>query len=283
VLGKSQDRRDVFSAIYKGKKKRKTVSEIAQMTGLDPIRVYQEAGKLADNHIVGKKKIGPELAYEKDSFFSQHKSKILSLARDKRKLMEYPTKSTPQITTKMVKVYIPKNMVDVQRVTIDDLDSFSRVKRVQSTQKEPQIYEARMKDLLKRILGERGKFQDWGGETDDLFSTRLRVLGRRRAVAFGLKGKGTTGTLTPKKMGKNADQIQRLFRSPADVYFVQYNGQIGQTVIEQMEAFATAKSATEARRIYHGVIDGQDTQRLIAAYSKAKVTTAPSKRIMLRQ
>jgi len=270
VLKRSKDRHEVFSAIYRGKRKCKTVSEIARTTRLDRIRVLQEAGKLADNNIVRRTKIGRELAYEKDSFYSQHKSEILSLARNKRRMMEYPTKSTPQITTKMVKVYIPRNMIDVQRVTIDDVDSFSRARQVRSTQKEVPIYEAEMKSLLKRILGERGEFRDWGGETDDLFSTRLKILGRRKAVAFGLKGKGTTGTLTPKKMGKNADQIQRLFRSPADVYFVQYNGQIGQSVVEQMEAFATAKSASEARRIYHGLIDGQDTRRLIAAYSKAR-------------
>jgi len=57
-------------------------------------------------------------------------------------------------------------------------------------------------------------------------------------------------------MGKRGDQIQRLFRSPADVYMIQYWGQIDESIIEQMEKLATAKSALELRKIFYGVIDG---------------------------
>jgi hypothetical protein len=39
-------------------------------------------------------------------------------------------------------------------------------------------------------------------------------------------------------------------------------------VIEQMKNFAIAKSVSEGKRIYYGIIDGYDTQRLIAAYQK---------------
>jgi uncharacterized Fe-S cluster-containing protein len=67
-------------------------------------------------------------------------------------------------------------------------------------------------------------------------------------------------------MGRNGDQIQRLFRSPADVFIVQYWNQVDETVSEQMKQFASAKSALEGRRIYFGVIDGWDTSRLVQAY-----------------
>jgi hypothetical protein len=33
-----------------------------------------------------------------------------------------------------------------------------------------------------------------------------------------------------------------------------------------MENFARAKSAVDGKKIYYGIIDGQDTMRLIAAY-----------------
>lgn len=131
----------------------------------------------------------------------------------------------------------------------------------------PPIEERKFKDGLKKILDEQGTFQDWGGETDDLFSTRLVLNKERRSVAFGLKGKGTSGILTPKKMGKRADQIQRLFRAQADVFIVQYNGQIDESIIEQMKNSAVAKSAAEGRRVYYGVIDGQDTARILEAYA----------------
>ena len=75
--------------------------------------------------------------------------------------------------------------------------------------------------------------------------------------------------LTPRKMGRNGDQIQRLFRAPADVFIVQYWNQIDETVSEQMRQFALAKSASDGRRIYFGVIDGWDTSRLVQAYPES--------------
>jgi hypothetical protein len=69
-------------------------------------------------------------------------------------------------------------------------------------------------------------------------------------------------------MGKNGDQIQRLFNSPAEVFFVQYEGEIGERVIELMEQLATAK-AIMGGKIFFGVIDRSDTYRLRLAYPRA--------------
>lgn len=157
-------------------------------------------------------------------------------------------------------------MVNAKQITIDDIDSFSQVRGLTSNQNFHPTDESKFKEGLQKILGEQGIFQDWGGESDDLFSTRLILSGERKNVAFGLKGKGTVGVLTPKKMGKRGDQIQRLFRAPADVFLVQYWGQVNESVIEQMKHFAIAKSVLEERKIYYGLIDGQDTLRILAAY-----------------
>ena len=43
-------------------------------------------------------------------------------------------------------------------------------------------------------------------------------------------------------MGKNVDQIQRLFGSPADVFFVQYEGEIAESVVGLMEQLAKVKA-----------------------------------------
>ena len=107
------------------------------------------------------------------------------------------------------------------------------------------------------------------GERNDLHTTKLRLSSRRRLTAIGFKGPGTKGILTPKKMGKNGDQIQRLFKSPADVFLVQYWGQIDQSVTEQMEEFAKSKSASEMKEVYFGIIDGDDSNRLLKAYPRA--------------
>lgn len=268
VIGRSPDRRKVFSAIFMGKKKTKTVTEVVKLTSLPRIRVLQEAGKLCGNHIARKTKIGNELAYQKDPFYSQNKTKILSLAGQKEKLDKFPTKTSPRIRELSVTVSLPKKMIDVKPLTIDDIGSFAKVRELKwSSYQTTPLDEAKFKQGLQKILGEQGTFQDWGGESDDLFSTRLIIKGERKNVAFGLKGKGTRGILTPKKMGKRGDQIQRLFRTPADVFLVQYWDQIDESVIEQIKQFAIAKSALENRRIYYGVIDGQDTLRILTAYN----------------
>ena len=128
------------------------------------------------------------------------------------------------------------------------------------------ISEKAFKKGIQKIIRETGKFQDWGGEPNDLLTTRVRLKGKRTATAFAFKGPGTSGILTPAKLGKNGDQIQRLFLTPADIFIVQYHGQIGQAVVEQMKAFATINSVREDKLVWYGIIDGEDSRRLLAAY-----------------
>jgi predicted mannosyl-3-phosphoglycerate phosphatase (HAD superfamily) len=81
-----------------------------------------------------------------------------------------------------------------------------------------------------------------------------------------VKGKGMKGIMIPGKMGKRGDQVQRLFRSSAEVFLVQYWSQIDESTVELMTNLARSKSAADMKKIYYGVIDGQDTMRLIRAY-----------------
>jgi hypothetical protein len=268
VIGDSEHRRKVFAAIYTGKQKIKTVSEVVKRSGLRRIRVLQEAGVLAGNDIVHKTRVGKELAYEKDAFYSQNKERVLRLAGDKAALDRFPTKLNPNREVS-IRITLPRDMVRVEQLTIDDLDSFAKVRNVTPSQaSEIPLDENQFKEGLKKIIGERGEFQDWGGESNDLFSTRVVLNGKRVGTAFGLKGKGTSGILVPKKMGKRGDQLQRLLASPAELFLVQYWSQIDESILDQMRRLATTKSWSEHRTIYFGVIDGQDTQRLITAYKK---------------
>jgi hypothetical protein len=70
-------------------------------------------------------------------------------------------------------------------------------------------------------------------------------------------------------LGKNGDQIQRLFTEDATVFLVQYGEQIAGTVVQQMAVFAQAKSLSTGRMIRYGTIDGRDSARLLAAYPDA--------------
>ena len=268
VLGRAAQRITVFRAIYTGKKSAKTVNEIATATGLDRVRVLQEGRRLADNQIVRQLRAAGTTAYEKDRFYAAHRDRILRLVQDPVASAALSTKRRPQPPpATSARIQVPRAYVRVQFTTIDQIDSFSRVGRLRiAPENLPILEEARFKNGVAAILNEDGQFHDWGGEKNDLYTTRLRISGVRRAAAFAFKGPATKGVLTPKKMGKNGDQIQRLFSSPATVFLIQYHGQIAESVLEQMEEFAKAKSVSIGEVVYFGVIDGNDSRRLMAAY-----------------
>ena len=270
-LGRAKQRIAVFKAIYLGKKRVKTVNEIATATALDRVRVLQEGKRLADNQIVKQIRAAGMTAYEKDPFYSAQKKKILRLVQDPVAFASFPTKARPRAALpKDVTIRIPRPRIQLRYITVDDIDSFSRVRNVRI---EPGDYtaipETRFKKGIAKILGESGRFRDWGGERNDLYTSRVRISGRRYTAAFAFKGPGTRGILTPGKMGKNGDQIQRLFKTTASVFVVQYWGQVAESVAEQMEEFAKAKSSIEGVVVFFGVIDGDDSNRLLHAYPKA--------------
>jgi hypothetical protein len=267
ALGRSKQRIAIFRAIYFGKKRAKTVNEIAVATGLDRVRVLQEGRRLADLDIVTQIGAAGMTAYEKKRFYSAQKSRILRLVQDPAAFASFPTGANPRATLpKDLTIRIPRSRIHALFITIDDIDSFYRVRSVRV---EPGHYaaipEERFKAGIAKILGESGRFRDWGGEQNDLYTSRLRIAGRRRLAAFAFKGPGTRGPLTPAKMGTNGDQIQRLFKTTAAVFIVQYWGEIKPSIIEQMEEFAKAKSAV-SEVVYFGVIDGDDSHRLLKAY-----------------
>jgi len=273
VIGRSEARRQVFAAVCSGKKRIKTVGEISKSTRLDRKQVLNAAKHLVDHQLLfGQTRKDGDTAYEKDSFYSKNKARILSFARDPRKLARLPTKTNPrgQAVTS-VKITLPTRHFDVRHVTIDEIASLSRVRSVKrrpaSSVKMP---EATFKRGFQKVIGETGRFKDWGGEKNDLWTTRLKLKSTRVRAAIAFKGPGQRGRLTPARLGKNGDQIQRLFTSDADLFIVQYWDQVDQSVYEQMKAFALARSINNGgERVSYGVIDGADSARLIAAYPDA--------------
>jgi hypothetical protein len=131
------------------------------------------------------------------------------------------------------------------------------------------MLETKFKNGIRKILREDWEQNDWGGETDDLYTTKVKLRAKRIPTSFAFKGRATRGVLTPKKMGKNGDQIQRLFRGSAELFIIQFQGLIDQSVLEQMKTFAGLKSVNSATPIRFMVIDGQDTSRIVKAYPEA--------------
>lgn len=269
VLKRSERLRAVFKSVCGGGKKPKSVAQLMKATGYNQVAVLQLGGKLADQQLVHKVRAGGETLYEKDRFYAANRQKIIRLSTNPAKLKKLPTKYAPTGVSRgsPIRVSVTGAKIQIKEVTCDDFDQFSKVKKVK-TATTRSISEKAFKKGITKLIGDTGSFVDWGGEPNDLYTSKLRHKGQRRAIAFAFKGPGTSGVLTPKKLGKNGDRIQRLFLSPAEIFVVQYHSQIGQSVIEQMKAFATLNSVREGKRIWYGIIDGDDTNRLLAAYPR---------------
>ena len=280
LLVNAPTRQALVRAVNFGKKRAKSVGELAKKLSAEigkkitPKRVT-EIGKPLVNRAFTQERILDEdgrktTAYAK--FDHHHDVKeALKLANNKKKREAYHTKSRPKVKvighTVTIKVpFKPR----VKTLYVDDIKEFQKVKSVKSippTMSPPRLPEAVVKKGIVKLLGEQLDPKDWGGEPNDLFA-RVTINGKRKRAAFALKGPATKGPLVPGKMGKNGDQIQRLFASPAQIFFVQYEEEIKESVIDLMGRLATAKAITDGE-VYYGVIDLTDTYRLRLAYPKA--------------
>ncbi|MGH8718784.1 MAG: hypothetical protein ACREV0_07560 [Burkholderiales bacterium] len=269
TIGRSAPRRAVFEAVYFHKSRIKSADEIAKMIGLPRMRVLQEANALAHQQLIGKViRKGELIAYEQDPIYQANKREILRQLDDKVRRDAFPTKRNPR-TNVTVDISSRARGAVARFVTIDEIASFAKVKHIAAIVAPKVVSEAQFKKGLQKIISEQGRFTDWGGEQNDLFTTWLKMGPKRRRAAFVLKGPGAKGKMTLRQLGKNADQIQRLFKSPAEVFFVQYHGEIDQMVVTEMETYARDLARKEEKSIWFGIIDGQDSRRLIAAYPAA--------------
>ncbi len=263
IIGRSKHRQAIFSFIYGGQKQLKTVKEIMKATKLSQTHVLKEGGKMA-GFLIEKVNGG----YKKKREFSTLYKRILSLARDKKKLSRLPTKTSPKsINNLRIKVSFPSRAQNAHQITLEDIDSFSKTKNAGSVSLGS-ISEKKIKNAFKHIIREKGSFKDWGGEKSDLYSTQVLMGHKRVPTAIAFKGRGTKGKLVPAKMGKNGDQIGRLFDEPARLFLVVYKDQIDSSIVSQMQAFAIGK-AIGGQKIYYGVVDGNDLGKIASAYPKS--------------
>jgi hypothetical protein len=270
IIGKSALRKTVFIEVYKGRKGFKRVSELEKLTPLKRKAILTAGKKLADSGIVKQKNLEGEPAYGKIPTLYHNKNKILSLVASPKKLAAYPTRRKLRATVQSLKVQFPAKRVKVSQVTIGDIDSFRKAWRKKADRfLGDGMSESQFKAGIKKIVGEKGEFKDWPGETSDLSTTFLSMKGRRVSAALALKGPAQKRKLTPKMMGIKGDQISRLFTSTAELFLVQYCRQIDQSVVKEMETCAISKSYLTGERIYFGIIDGQDSLSLVRAYPKA--------------
>ena len=273
-IGKSSQRLEVFLAICKTKKKEKSVSWIRKHTTLKSNkRVTEEAKKLVNDEVIQQleHKVDGETGYTKIDFFCKHKNDILKLIKNKEFRENFPTKINPKMKSLPTSININlktiKKMAKSKIISIQDINEFSKIKGMKSMEYNLEKNEDDIKELFKKIAGEKGIFLDSSIEKNDLL-TCLTFNGKKTLVAFAFKGKSQRRIkkLRPMDMGTNGDQVERLFSSPAEIFFVQFVGQFHELMLSTMEQQALLKSYYTGKTIYYGIIDGNDTSKIFEKY-----------------
>lgn len=163
------------------------------------------------------------------------------------------------------------------RLYVEDVDTFAKVRDVNpdavSSLLKPGGFFDFSEDFvqvgLEKILSEPFHKKDWGGEYNDLYTSNVVVNGARRATAFMLKGNGLqTQSLEIRHCGKNGDQLLRLFESPADLFVVQYVGNVSEAVIKDVAGKVDQLKA-RGKQVAYCIVNGLDTARLFRAYGLA--------------
>lgn len=267
VLRASAQNKDVFKIVYSGGKF-KTLEDIKNKAVNFNTNTYKAAARLYSEDIIDKKPGKGPISYGKKTFYSTHRNRILKLSENAKRLKEYPTKrkNGTQIITK---TYSFRTRPQAELLLIDNIDSFKAVHKVESvdTKGLATMPERTVNRAICRIINQSEK-KDWGGERNDIYSNNVLLKGKRKPAAFALKGRATKGILTPNKMGKKADQIQRLFEGTAEIHFVVHHSDIDERVLDQMQAQAINKSVVTGKKIYYCPIDGKDLARLRTAYPR---------------
>jgi hypothetical protein len=158
-----------------------------------------------------------------------------------------------------------KKYTDFYQVYLEDFKEFEIVKQYPlpcSTERMKSIKESVFKQCLGKILAESTP-KDWGGESSDFFTSHLHVRERRLSAAFLLKGAAKYSPMTLKHLGKNADQIVRLSKEPANILVIQHCHDILPVVIEMLKVFATQPSNPR----HYCVIDGRESLRMLEAFN----------------
>ena len=100
LLRNAPSRQSVFNAVYHGKKLKKSVQEVSAVTHFTPKRVTEVAKPLVREHLFeqSRERINgsTQTVYVKSGFVASNKAKILQLARNKKKLESFHTKTNPK-------------------------------------------------------------------------------------------------------------------------------------------------------------------------------------------
>ena len=158
------------------------------------------------------------------------------------------------------------NSLEVHPSQIDQFSKINDERQVSEGELKilKSLPEKQIKSAFAELIGESHVPKDWSGEKSDLFSTYVTIGGRRISTAFAFKGPARFKPLTLAGLGKNGDQIDRLFSEPADLLVLQHCHRIMSPIRSTMRAYASRIG--DIRNFC--LVDGRDTLRLLRAYRK---------------
>lgn len=269
-LSKSDRKYRVFEAIYSGGNKPKDAVALSATTSLSEMAVLQLATPMAHQQYFETLKEKGRVAFRKYRHINAVKHRILRLAKNPSRLKDHVSSRTPRSTVSVQVDLRKRTEISVREAFIDDVEEFGDVQDLKPadlpTLTPPRLPEKIFKYGVASVLGNAGKFQDWGGEKNDLYSSNVTIGGRCISTAFAFKGPATAPPLTIAKLGKNGDQIPRLFSTTAEAFFVQFEGDIEEAVKGEMLTHAIRKSHETGKEILYGVIAREDSHRLRVRY-----------------
>ena len=271
-LSTSERKYRVFEAIYSGGNKPKDAATLSAKTGLTEMVVLQLATPMASQQYFERLKHDGRIAFRKYPHINAVRHRILRLARNPAQLKLHVSSRTPRQTTLVQVESRTRTEVNVREIFVDDVVEFELVRNLKPSNL-PNIGPTRLPEKIFKygvasILGNKGMFQDWGGEKNDLYTSHVTIGGRRKSTAFAFKGPGTSSPLTIAKLGKNGDQIPRLFSTVAEAFFVQFEGRVDEAVKDMMLTYAMRKSKETSKQVLYGLIALEDSHRLRVKYSE---------------
>lgn len=157
-------------------------------------------------------------------------------------------------------------------ISIDEIESFTAASTVMPEDVADfvnpilPLLEEQVKDYINRIIGEPYADKDWGGEYSDIHTSRVILHKRRTPTAFLLKGRALSKKMTPKDLGLNGDQIERLSKQGVELYVVQHVGQVDEAVHHRLRDMILARRSEGSDQVVGSIWDGSDCARLFVAH-----------------
>jgi len=173
------------------------------------------------------------------------------------------------------KLPIYTDLTGQYQISVDDIDSFSKVVTVEPATVAKFLIDGRLEMLeeeiqraFEDILGEFYHQKDSASEINDLYTTNVKINNVRVPTAFLLKGRGLRDkVLDIHNCGDKGTQLVRLLESPAELFIVQFIGEISQYVIKDVLGKVNEKRL-RGERAWFCIMNGQDTARILLAYNK---------------